>query len=116
MSKDKNLKKKRRHNRIRKVLKGTKDRPRLVVHRSLQAINAQVIDDDQGKTLVSVSSVSMKQGKDTPVVFAEKIGEILGKKCKEKKITTICFDRNGYKYHGKVKALADGARKSGLIF
>jgi large subunit ribosomal protein L18 len=88
--------------------------PRLSVFRSLKNISAQIIDDDAGVTLVAASSVnfSAKEKLD----LARKVGQELAKKAKEKKITKVCFDRSGYAYHGRVKALADGARDGGLKF
>lgn len=88
-------------------------RPRLVVHRSNKYIYAQVVDS-KGKVLASASGLKMK-GK-TPIERAAQVGQALGAIATEKKITKVAFDRRGYKYHGQVKALADGAREGGLIF
>lgn len=105
----------RRKKRIRAKISGTKEKPRLAVYKSLRGIYAQVIDDEAGKTLVSAKSLEMKNVSNT-VDGAKEVGRIIAKKCKEKKIGTVTFDRAGYKYHGKVKALAEGAREGGLEF
>ena len=110
----------RRHKRIRKKIFGTSERPRLFVFRSLRHIYAHLIDDTQGKTLLTVSTLSpelkaeLKTGGN--IEAARKVGKLLGEKAKEKGITKVVFDRGGYKYHGKVKALADAAREAGLEF
>lgn len=105
----------RRHSRIRSRLSGTADRPRLTVFRSLNKNYAQLIDDAQGKTLVSTNDISVKKGgKKTD--RAKQVGLELAKKALEKGIKTCVFDRNGYKYHGRIKAIADGAREGGLKF
>ncbi|MFP4562405.1 MAG: 50S ribosomal protein L18 [Spirochaetia bacterium] len=107
----------RRKRHIRKTLKGTGERPRLTVYRSNKHLYVQVIDDDEGKTLLSVSTRDKGVEDITNnVEGAGKLGEIVGSKMKESKIDTIVFDRNGYRYHGIVKAIADGARKSGIKF
>lgn len=103
-----------RKRRIRAKVRGTEAVPRLAVFKSLKGIWAQVIDDQIGKTLFSVSSKSTKIKND--LAGAKKIGIALAEKCTEKKIEKIVFDRAGYKYHGKVKALAEGAREGGLKF
>lgn len=104
---------KKRHQRIRSRVSGTKARPRLVVHRSLSGIYAQLIDDSAGKTLVASSSMKLKEkGQEA----AKKVGAELAKKAREKKIKTCVFDRGGYLYHGRVKALAEAAREAGLQF
>lgn len=108
----------RRKLAIRKKLHGTSERPRLVVFRSLTNIYAQIINDDEGKTLVAMSTKAKGEsfsGK-TKVDKSFEVGEKLAKKALENGITRVCFDRAGYKYHGRVKALADGARKAGLEF
>lgn len=94
---------------------GTQERPRLCVYRSGKHIYAQVIDDMGGNTLVSVSSLSLGL-KQTGRDLAKSVGEALAKKALEKKIKAVVFDRNGYLYHGRVQALADGARSGGLSF
>lgn len=103
-----------RKRRIRAKVFGTAKRPRLAVFRSLKNIYVQIIDDEKGATLVAANLSEIK-GKNN-LESAGKIGELIAKKCQEKKITEIVFDRSGYKYHGKVKALAEGARKGGLKF
>jgi large subunit ribosomal protein L18 len=107
----------RRKRHIRKTLKGTGERPRLTVYKSNKHLYVQVIDDDEGTTLMSMSTRD-KGVDDIPktVEGAEKLGEMVGSRMKENKIETIVFDRNGYRYHGIVKAIADGARKSGIKF
>lgn len=105
---------KRRKIRIRAKVFGTKIRPRLSVHRSLKSIYVQLIDDDAG--IVLVSSSSLKGGQGNNVEAAKQVGLDLAKKAKAKKIDTCVFDRSGYLYHGRVKALAEGAREGGLVF
>ena len=107
----------RRTRRTRSKIYGTSKRPRLSVYRSSKHISAQLVDDAKGLTLLSFSSSSLKRlkgAKGTDIAFS--VGEELGKKAKAKKITKVVFDRRGYRYHGRVKALADGARKGGLKF
>jgi len=105
----------RRHNRIRAKIRGTSERPRLVVFRSLTNHYAQLIDDVKGVTLANASDLKMKNtGKKTEL--AKKVGLELAHIAKEKGISACVFDRNGYKYHGRVKALAEGAREGGLKF
>lgn len=108
----------RRHERIRKTLRGTPERPRLVVHRSSRHMHAQVIDDVAGHTLAAASSVeadvrALEGDKKTK---AAKVGELVAQRAKEAGIETVVFDRAGYKYHGRVAALADAAREGGLKF
>ncbi len=106
--------------RIRKTLKGTSERPRLNVFRSGRHIYAQIIDDSDSKTLVSASTVAGSLVAETQKLnktdAAKKVGELVGKLAKEKGISKVVFDRGGYLYHGRVKALADGAREAGLVF
>ena len=110
----KNLHRLQRKRRIRMRLSGTAERPRLTVYRSLLQMTAQVVDDAAGRTLIAVTT---KEAKAKPnMEGAKKIGTLLAKKAKEKGIATIVFDRNAYKYHGRVKALADAAREGGLTF
>jgi large subunit ribosomal protein L18 len=109
------IRKQKRHKHIRKTVSGTMERPRLVVARSNVHIYAQIIDDVTGVTLASASDLKLK-AKGTPVVKAQAVGEQLAQIAKEKNITKVVFDRGGYKYHGRVKALADGARTGGLEF
>jgi len=105
------------HKRIRRKLAGSTERPRLAVFRSVAHIYAQVIDDTQGKTLVSASSVD-KGGKTKGgnVAAAKAIGKLVAERAKEKGIKSVVFDRGGYLYHGRVKALAEAARAAGLEF
>ena len=100
--------------RIRGRISGTPERPRLSVFRSNKQIYAQVIDDLAGKTLVSASSKGITEG--TKSEIAAKVGEAIAKKAIEAGIETVVFDRNGFLFHGRVKSLADGARKGGLKF
>jgi len=106
----------RRKKRVRKKISGTAERPRLTVFRSLRHIYAQIIDDDSGSTLVSASTLGKKMGdKGGNIQAATQVGESLAKKSLSVGITRVHFDRNGYKYHGRVRALADAARKAGLV-
>ncbi|MBR5102884.1 MAG: 50S ribosomal protein L18 [Muribaculaceae bacterium] len=100
--------------RIRGRISGTAERPRLCVFRSNKQIYAQVIDDLAGRTLVSASSKGIEEG--TKSEIAAKVGELIAKKAQEAGINTVVFDRNGFLFHGRVKSLADGARKGGLKF
>ncbi len=105
------------HRRIRRKLAGTAERPRLAVFRSVAHIYAQVIDDAAGRTLVSASSID--KGARTNggnIAAAQSIGKLVAERAKEKGITRVVFDRGGYQYHGRVKALADAARTAGLEF
>ena len=110
----------RRQERVRKKIWGTDARPRVCVYRSLKHIYAQVISDEKGATLASVSTISPvlkgKLKKTKGVGAAKLVGQLLAQICKEKKITSVVFDRNGFLFHGRVKALADAAREGGLIF
>ena len=114
---EKDRKRLKRKIHIRKRLRGTSERPRMSVFRSNRNIFVQVIDDTKGETLAAASSLEkdLKTVKAT-VAGAGELGEVIGKRLLEKSITTVVFDRNGYLYHGLVKALADGARKAGLQF
>lgn len=103
----------RRKARIRATIHGTAQRPRLVVFRSLMHTYAQLIDDTNGKVLASSSDM---KAKGTKVEKAKTVGEEIAKAAKESKIDTVVFDRNGYKYHGRVKAVAEAAREAGLKF
>ena len=118
-------KRKIRHIRVRKKISGTSDYPRLSVFRSNKFIYAQIIDDEANKTIVSCSSkdkdvssdkTENKSGLTQKSFDAYKVGLIISKKCKKSGITKVVFDRGGYKYHGRVKALAEGARENGLEF
>ena len=108
-----------RRKRIRDKIKGTAERPRLSVYRGNRNIYTQIIDDTEGRTLVSASSMEASvrsKIKGFTVETAKAVGELLAEKAKERGISKVVFDRGGYKYHGKVKALADGARAGGLEF
>jgi large subunit ribosomal protein L18 len=102
--------------RIRKKVEGSGERPRLTVFRSNKQIYAQVIDDMTGTTLVSATSLKVEKPEGGKSAMAGAVGEAVAKACAEKGIKQVVFDRNGYIYHGRVKALADGARKGGLNF
>lgn len=106
----------RRHVRVRTKISGTPECPRLNVFRSNANIHAQIIDDVNGKTLVAASSVSLKLENGGNVEAAKKVGEAIAKAALEKNITNVVFDRGGYVYHGRVKAVADAARDAGLKF
>jgi large subunit ribosomal protein L18 len=114
---DKNEVRLRVHRRIRRRVAGTAERPRLAVYRSIAHIYAQVIDDRSGRTLVSASSndkgASANGGN---VAGAREIGRLIAERAKEKGLTKVVFDRGGYLYHGRIKALADAAREAGLEF
>ena len=112
----KNEERVRRHKRVRNVVNGTPDCPRLNVFRSNANIFAQVIDDTTGKTLCATSSVELKLENGGNVEAAKKVGEAIAKKCLAAKIESVRFDRGGYVYHGRVQALADAAREAGLKF
>jgi large subunit ribosomal protein L18 len=104
------------HSRIRRRMTGTTERPRLNVYRSLNHIYAQVIDDAQGLTVVSASTVASKVKTGGNVAAAKEIGKLIAERAKEKGISKVVFDRGGYLYHGRIKALADAAREAGLEF
>ncbi len=117
--KPKNKARRFRHQRVRKKLFGTADRPRMCVYRSLKQVYAQLIDDESGATLVSASSLdeSIKNESGLSVrEKAEKVGELAATRALEKGIETVVFDRAGYKYHGRIAALAQAARDKGLNF
>jgi large subunit ribosomal protein L18 len=109
-----------RHQRIRKRVHGTAERPRLAVHFSGKHVYAQLIDDSRGKTIASVNTTeaAFKGKKNTRAnkATAEQVGKLVADRSKQKKISTVVFDRGGFRYHGKVKALADAAREGGLNF
>ena len=107
---------KRIHTRIREKLSGTTERPRLNVYRSLNHIYAQVIDDQKGETIVSASSLAMKLKTGGNVASAKEIGKSIAEQAVAKGIRRVVFDRGGFLYHGRVKALADAAREAGLEF
>ncbi len=110
----------RRHRRVRKKVVGTPERPRLSVFKSLKHIYAQVIDDYRGHTLVAASTLDPELRKElkglTKTEKARLVGKLLAKRALEKGLKRVVFDRGGYKYHGRVKALAEGAREGGLEF
>lgn len=106
---------KRRSHRTRAKIKGTSNKPRLSVKRSLKHIYAQIINDVTGKTLVAASDMEIKK-KQKPIEVAKEVGLLIGSKAKKAGIDEIVFDRGSYKYHGRVASLADGARESGLKF
>lgn len=107
--------KKRIHLRIRKKINGTSQRPRLVVYKSLSHIHAQIVNDEKRTVLVSASDLKSKS-KGTKTEKAKEVGMQVAKLAKEKGVNKIVFDRNGCKYHGRIKAVADGAREEGLQF
>lgn len=110
-------KKERRQKRVRAKVKGTSGCPRLCVFRSLKYTYAQIIDDQKGKTLVSAKTQEIKKKKNGKKIdLAFKVGELIGQKALKAGIKKVVFDRAGYKYHGRVKAIAEGVRKSGLNF
>lgn len=118
---DRRQKRAHRRIRIRKRMTGTADIPRLVVYKSSRFIYVQAVDDTQGVTLATASSVEpgVKKGLKTSgkhVKIAEKLGQLVSERLKEKGIEKVVFDRGGYIYHGRVKAVAEGARKGGLLF
>jgi large subunit ribosomal protein L18 len=121
MGKERNSRRLRiaRHKRLRQRVKGTSDRPRLSVFRSLRNISAQIIDDSQHHTLVSASSLDKDLNADdeklSKVELSRLVGASIARKASEKGISRVVFDRGGYKYHGRVKTLAEAAREEGLI-
>lgn len=107
--------------RLRKKISGTSEMPRLSVYRSLNQVYAQIIDDATGNTLVAVSSLSKELAEELKnakgkISKSKLVGNLVAKKALEKKITNVVFDRNGYKYHGRIQAVAEGAREAGLKF
>ena len=122
LRKSRRLQRQRRHARIRKRVHGTAGRPRLAVYRSLRNIEGQVIDDDRQHTLAGLSTLAPEL-RNTPsgdasgkIAAAREAGKLLAARAAERGITTVVFDRGGYRYHGRVKAFAEGAREGGLIF
>lgn len=109
-----------RKERIRKKVSGTVERPRLSVYKSLKHLHAQVIDDTTGKTLVHASTIAKelkgKLGEGDKKAAAKQVGLLIAEKCKAAKIEKVVFDRNGFPYHGRIAAVADGAREGGLQF
>lgn len=124
LRKSRRLQRQRRHARVRKSVHGTVDRPRLSVYRSLNNIEGQVIDDEEGRTVVGLSTLAAElrdvsgddEGKGRKVVQARAAGKLLAERAREKGIERVVFDRGGFKYHGRVKAFAEGAREGGLEF
>jgi large subunit ribosomal protein L18 len=106
----------RRHKRVRKHVFGTAERPRLVVFRSNRGIAAQLVDDQEGKTLAAASWLNVRKAKGTKSEQATEVGKLLAQNAKKAGIESVVFDRGGYLYHGRVKALADAARQGGLSF
>ncbi|MBI4578580.1 MAG: 50S ribosomal protein L18 [Planctomycetes bacterium] len=115
-TKQKLVRRERRKKRVRRRVYGTAEKPRLSVFRSLKHIYAQLIDDDKGQTLVAAStrSAELKEGGGGNKAAAAKVGRLLGEKAAARGINEVAFDRNGYRFHGRVKALADAAREAGL--
>lgn len=118
---NKNASRQQRHNRVRKRVEGTPERPRLNVYRSTNNIYAQVIDDRAGRTLASASTLDAslrqdKKGSGGNVAAAQTVGKLVAERAKAAGVTKVVFDRGGYLYHGRVQALADAAREGGLDF
>ena len=122
LKKSRALQRKRRHYRVRNKIEGSAERPRLVVFRSLKNIEGQIVDDSAGKTLVGLSTLDASlrdfspEGQNRRVEQAFAAGKALAEKARSQGIEAVVFDRGGYKYHGRVKAFADGAREGGLEF
>lgn len=122
IKKSRRLQRTRRHFRVRNKIHGTVDRPRLVVYRSLKNMEGQLVDDSTGRTLLGVSTLTpdlrefQPEGKNRKVEQAFAAGKLLAEQAREEGISAVVFDRGGYKYHGRVKAFADGAREGGLEF
>src|SRR5438309_4311939 len=112
---DRKVNRLKRHKRVRVHVSGTKERPRLAVFRSLNHIYAQLIDDSGGRTLAAASTVELKTGK-SDAAAAAAVGKAIADKAKQAGVASAVFDRGGFLYHGRVKALADAARESGLEF
>lgn len=115
---DRNAVRKKRHGRVRKNITGTSERPRLNVYRSNKNIYVQLIDDTEGKTLVSASTLDNELNLENTsnTEAAIKVGELLAKRAQDKGFKSVVFDRGGYLYHGRVKAVAEAAREAGLEF
>ncbi len=122
LRRNRDLQRKRRHHRVRAKVHGSAECPRLVVFRSLKNIEGQLVDDGAGRTIVGLSTLGGElkgfktEGKNPRVEQAFAAGKLLGERAKAQGITAVVFDRGGYRYHGRVKAFADGARKGGLEF
>ena len=109
-------KKYRRANRVRAKIQGTAARPRLCVFRSHQHVYVQLIDDEKSKTILTAKDTELKKAKRAKSDSAKEVGRLIAEKAKAKKIEKVIFDRGGYQYHGRVKAVAEGAREGGLKF
>lgn len=112
-------KRNKRHKRTRSKISGTEERPRLCVFKSANHIYAQIVNDEKSKTILSAKDTEVKAGKSDSsrkIKLANEVGKLIAKKAIEKKIDKVVFDRGGYKYHGRVKSLAEGARQGGLKF
>ena len=122
LRKSRRLRRRRRHTRIRKRVHGTSERPRLVVYRSIRNIEGQLVDDDSRRTLVGLSTLAPElKGADPgegnrKVEAARAAGRLLAEKARDQGAATVVFDRGGFRYHGRVKAFAEGARAGGLVF
>ena len=122
LRKSRRLQRRRRHTRIRKSVHGTTERPRLVVHRSLRNIEGQLVDDDGRRTLLGLSTLApelrgrVQADGNRKVEAARAAGTLLAERAREMGISTVVFDRGGFRYHGRVKAFAEGARAGGLVF
>lgn len=114
--KQKTAQRKRRHQRVRARIQGTSERPRLSVYKSNKGMYLQLIDDEAGKTLVSVYSGEIKNKKGTKTEISLEMGKQIADKAKKAKIEEVVFDRGGFPFHGRVKSVADGAREGGLKF
>jgi large subunit ribosomal protein L18 len=113
ISKERRISREHRHTRVRKKVRGTDERPRLSVYRSNRYLYVQVISDDSGRTLAAASSMEAGKGN---VGAAQQLGRDIADRCKALSITAVVFDRGGYKYHGRVRAIAESAREAGLKF
>jgi large subunit ribosomal protein L18 len=118
MAKSRTAARQKRHSRLRLRVSGSAARPRLAVFRSINQIYAQLIDDDAGTTIASASTLeaSLKTGGGTKTERAKRVGELIGERGKAAGVERVVFDRAGFKYHGRIRSLADGARESGLEF
>ncbi len=106
----------RRRRRVRAKIRGNAERPRLSVYRSNRGVSAQLVDDEAGRTIAAVNWTEADLRGMKPMEQAKKAGELLAKRATDAKVETCVFDRGGYRYHGRIKALADGAREGGLTF
>jgi len=115
-TKQKQEQRQRRIKRVRSKISGTSERPRLAVFRSLKHLRVQAIDDTKGNTLAAASDVDLKDAKGTKMEKAHELGKLIAERLKEKKIETVVFDRRDKRFHGRIKAVAEGAREGGLVF